>query len=55
MDALRGTVTGVNTSREMAAGSTPTIEVHGQKSIKSSSANPLIVLDGVIYMGDGEI
>lgn len=51
MDALRGTVTGVNTSREMAAGSTPTIEVHGQKSIKSSSANPLIVLDGVIYMG----
>lgn len=51
MDALRGTVTGVNTSREMAAGSTPSIEVHGQKSIKSSSSNPLIVLDGVIYMG----
>lgn len=51
MDALRGTVTGVNTSREMAAGSTPSIEVHGQKSIKSANTNPLIVLDGVVYMG----
>lgn len=51
MDMLRGSVTGATISREMAAGSDPSIEIHGQKSIKSSSANPLIVLDGVIYMG----
>jgi TonB-linked SusC/RagA family outer membrane protein len=51
MDMLRGTVTGANVGREKDAGSSPDIEVHGQKSIKSSSANPLVVLDGVIYMG----
>lgn len=50
MDALRGTVTGLTTSREMSAGSTPSIEIHGQKSI-SSSSTPLIVLDGVIFLG----
>jgi hypothetical protein len=28
------------------------LEVHGQKLVNSSNTNPLIVLDGVIYMGD---
>jgi TonB-linked SusC/RagA family outer membrane protein len=51
MDALRGTVTGTIVSRETDAGSSPSIEVHGQKSVNSSNTNPLIVLDGVIYMG----
>lgn len=51
MDMLRGVITGTTISREMAAGSTPSIEVHGQRSIASSSTNPLIVMDGVIYMG----
>lgn len=51
MDALRGTVTGAVTSREMSAGSTPSILVHGQKSINSSNTNPLLVVDGVIFMG----
>ena len=51
MDMLRGVVTGATISREMASGSTPSIQVHGQKSISSSSSNPLIVMDGVIYMG----
>ncbi|MDR3262500.1 MAG: carboxypeptidase-like regulatory domain-containing protein, partial [Tannerella sp.] len=51
MDALRGTVTGAIVSRETSAGSTPSIELHGQKSINSSDANPLIVLDGVIFSG----
>jgi TonB-linked SusC/RagA family outer membrane protein len=51
MDMLRGTVTGTTVSRETDAGGSPSIEVHGQKSIKSSSSNPLIVLDGVIFMG----
>jgi TonB-linked SusC/RagA family outer membrane protein len=51
MDALRGTVTGVTVSRESDAGGSPSIEVHGQKSIRSTSSNPLVVLDGVVYMG----
>ena len=51
MDALRGTVTGVTTSRETSAGSSPSILVHGQKSINSSNTNPLLVVDGVIFMG----
>ncbi|MDR3219008.1 MAG: SusC/RagA family TonB-linked outer membrane protein [Dysgonamonadaceae bacterium] len=51
MDALRGTVTGATISRETSTGSSPSIEIHGQKSINSSSTNPLIVLDGVIFSG----
>jgi TonB-linked SusC/RagA family outer membrane protein len=51
MDILRGTVTGTIISRETSAGSTPSIEVHGQKSVNSPNSNPLVVLDGVIYMG----
>jgi TonB-linked SusC/RagA family outer membrane protein len=51
MDMLRGTVTGATVSRESDAGGSPSIEVHGQKSIRSSSSNPLVVLDGVVYMG----
>ena len=50
MDMLRGNVTGVTISRETYAGSTPDIQVHGQKSV-SGSSTPLVVLDGVIYMG----
>jgi TonB-linked SusC/RagA family outer membrane protein len=52
MDALRGTVTGAIVSREGDAGSTPSIEVHGQKSVNSPNTNPLVVLDGMIYMGN---
>ena len=51
MDILRGTVTGAIVSREGDAGSSPSIEVHGQKSVNSPNTNPLIVLDGVIYLG----
>ncbi|MDR3260217.1 MAG: carboxypeptidase-like regulatory domain-containing protein, partial [Tannerella sp.] len=51
MDALRGTVTGTVVSRESTAGSTPSIQVHGQKSVNGSST-PLVVLDGVIFMGN---
>jgi len=51
MDILRGTVTGTIISRDGDAGSTPSIEVHGQKSVSSSNTNPLVVLDGVIFMG----
>lgn len=49
-DALHGTITGIQMNREGAAGSSSSIEVHGQKSINGGS-NPLIVLDGMIYDG----
>jgi TonB-linked SusC/RagA family outer membrane protein len=52
MDILRGTITGATVSREADAGSTPSIEVHGQKSVNSSNTNPLVVLDGVKFMGN---
>jgi len=48
-DMLRGNVTGLTVGRETDAGSTPGIQVHGQKSI-SASSNPLVVVDGVIYL-----
>ena len=47
-DMLRGTVTGVTVGRESEVGSTPNIQVHGQKSVNASS-NPLVVVDGMIY------
>ncbi|MEH2795334.1 TonB-dependent receptor [Segatella copri] len=50
MDALRGTVTGISMSQQQGAGQAPSIQVRGQKSVNGGST-PLIVLDGVIYMG----
>lgn len=50
MDALRGTVTGVSMSQQQGAGQLPSLQVRGQKSVNGSSS-PLIVMDGVIYMG----
>jgi TonB-linked SusC/RagA family outer membrane protein len=50
LDALRGNVTGTTVSRETTAGSSPSIQIHGQKSVNGSS-KPLIVLDGMIFMG----
>lgn len=51
MDILRGTATGITVSQQQGAGQAPSMLVRGQKSIKSTSTNPLIVMDGVIYMG----
>ena len=51
MDALRGTVTGITVSQQQGAGQAPSMQVRGQKSIKGTSSNPLIVMDGVIFMG----
>ncbi|MBQ8071100.1 MAG: TonB-dependent receptor [Bacteroidales bacterium] len=48
---LDGVVTGVNFRKSGEASSSPSMLVRGQKSIASSSSNPLIVLDGVIYTG----
>lgn len=51
MDALRGTVTGLTVSQQQGAGQEPSLQVRGQRSISSGASDPLIVMDGVIFMG----
>ncbi|MCG6191336.1 TonB-dependent receptor [Maribellus maritimus] len=51
LDALRGEVAGVNIGVSTTAGGTPSMQIRGQNSIYGSN-DPLIVLDGVIYMGN---
>ncbi|MBQ8069362.1 MAG: TonB-dependent receptor [Bacteroidales bacterium] len=51
MDMLRGMTTGVTISQSGVAGSNPSLQVRGQKSISGGSA-PLIILDGVIFKGN---
>lgn len=50
MSTLRGTVAGLTVGQEQGAGQAPSLQVRGQRSIKGGSS-PLIVLDGVIFMG----
>ena len=51
MDVLRGNVPGLTVSQQQGAGQSPTLLVRGQKSIENQATSPLIVLDGVIFMG----
>jgi len=51
MAVLRGTVPGLSVSQEQGAGQTPTLLIRGQKSVNGGTS-PLIVLDGVIFMGE---
>ncbi|MCK5685920.1 TonB-dependent receptor, partial [bacterium] len=50
LSALKGTSTGLNVGTVNTAGGNPSILIRGQNSI-SGSNYPLIVLDGVIYLG----
>ena len=50
LESLKGNVTGLDIGATNSAGGEPSIQMRGQKSI-SGSNNPLIVLDGVIFMG----
>lgn len=50
MDILRGTATGITVSQQQGAGQAPSLQVRGQKSVNGGS-DPLIVMDGVVYMG----
>ncbi|MBX2925517.1 MAG: TonB-dependent receptor [Chitinophagaceae bacterium] len=50
LEALKGTVTGLNVGAVNSAGGQPSIQIRGQRSI-SGSNDPLILLDGVIYLG----
>ncbi len=51
LEALKGNVSGLDIGYTNSAGSTPSMLVRGQNSI-SGSNDPLIVVDGVIYMGN---
>jgi TonB-linked SusC/RagA family outer membrane protein len=51
LQSLRGGVAGVNVGTQNSPGETPSFLVRGQNSINGSNS-PLIVLDGIIYLGD---
>ena len=50
LESLKGTVTGVNIGAVNSAGGQPGMLIRGQNSINGSN-DPLIILDGVIFMG----
>ncbi|MGK6350018.1 SusC/RagA family TonB-linked outer membrane protein [Parapedobacter sp. DT-150] len=50
LEALKGSVTGLNIGASNTAGGQPAMEIRGQNSINGINT-PLIVLDGVIFMG----
>jgi TonB-linked SusC/RagA family outer membrane protein len=50
LQALGGSVPGINIGQVNAAGEEPNIQIRGQSSINGNQS-PLIVLDGVIYRG----
>lgn len=51
LQALQGTVAGVNVGPQNSPGRTPEILVRGQNSINGTN-EPLVVLDGMIYLGN---
>ena len=50
LEALKGNVSGLNVGAVNSAGDQPSILIRGQRSI-SGSNDPLILLDGVVYLG----
>ncbi|MCG9793123.1 SusC/RagA family TonB-linked outer membrane protein [Flavobacterium algicola] len=50
LQAIRGATPGINIGAQNSAGSTPSILVRGQNSINGNN-DPLIVLDGIIFLG----
>lgn len=51
LEAIKGNVAGLDIGATNKAGGEPSMQIRGQKSI-SGSNDPLIVVDGVIYMGN---
>ncbi|MDR0845274.1 MAG: SusC/RagA family TonB-linked outer membrane protein, partial [Tannerella sp.] len=51
LEAIKGNVAGLDIGATNEAGGQPSMQLRGQKSI-SGSNDPLLVVDGVIYMGD---
>lgn len=50
LESLKGNVTGLDIGATNTAGGTPFMQIRGQNSI-SGSNDPLVVVDGVIFMG----
>ena len=50
LESLKGNVSGLNIGAVNSAGAQPSVLIRGQRSI-SGSNDPLILLDGVIYLG----
>jgi TonB-linked SusC/RagA family outer membrane protein len=50
LESLKGNVAGLSIGATNSAGGEPSMEIRGQNSI-SGDNNPLIILDGVIYLG----
>ena len=50
LESLKGNVSGLNVGASNSAGASPSLQIRGQNSI-SGSNDPLVVLDGVIYLG----
>ena len=50
LESLKGNISGLNIGATNSAGGEPSMLVRGTNSIKGDN-NPLIILDGVIYMG----
>jgi TonB-linked SusC/RagA family outer membrane protein len=51
LESLKGKVSGLNIGATNTAGGEPSMLIRGQNSINGSN-NPLIILDGVIFMGN---
>ncbi len=51
LESLKGNITGLDIGATNTAGGEPNIQIRGKHSI-SGDNKPLIVVDGVIYMGD---
>ncbi|MGV8093089.1 MAG: TonB-dependent receptor [Mangrovibacterium sp.] len=51
LESLKGNVAGLDIGATNSAGGQPSMEIRGQNSVWGNN-NPLIVLDGVIYLGN---
>ncbi|PSL31163.1 TonB-linked SusC/RagA family outer membrane protein [Dyadobacter jiangsuensis] len=51
LEALKGSLPGLNIGASNTAGGQPSVDVRGQNSINGSN-DPLIVLDGVVFLGN---
>jgi len=51
VQSLQGTVPGLNVGQVTSAGQNPSILIRGQNSFSSSNTAPLLVVDGVIFVG----
>ena len=51
LQVLQGSVAGLNVGVQTSPGTNPSVLIRGQNSINGSNA-PLIVLDGIIYLGN---